>query len=142
MGLSFQIERLRNCPQRKNSNSISSSFPINKNLANQAVKTVTVTFGGIYVTFGGNITTLRGHSVTFRGDRSRFSAQLHWREWRSYDLFAYRNRWELPILEPFRDRNFLGKRYRIVTSWGENWWISGVSSPSALQRNLRSGQER
>jgi hypothetical protein len=81
MGLSFQIEWLRNCPQRKNSNSISSRFPINKNLANQAVKTVTVTFGGIYVTFGGNITTLRGHSVTFRGDRSRLSAQLHWRGW-------------------------------------------------------------
>ena len=60
MGLSFQIEWLRNCPQRKNSNSISSRFPINKNLANQAVKTVTVTFGGIYVTFGGEYHNVAG----------------------------------------------------------------------------------
>jgi hypothetical protein len=67
MGLRFQIEWFRNCPQRKNSNSISSGFLINIFLANQLVKAVTVTFRGIYVTFGGNITTLRGHSVTFGG---------------------------------------------------------------------------
>jgi hypothetical protein len=67
MGLSFQACWLKTCPQRKNSNSISSRFPINNFLANQLVAAVAVTSGGIYVTYGGNITTLRGHSVTFRG---------------------------------------------------------------------------
>ena len=121
MGLRFQIEWLRNCPQRKNSNSISSRFPVNIFLANQLVKAVAVTFRGIYVTFGGNITTLRGRSVTFRGIDRGFLRNLTGGNGTACALFPYRNRWELPILEPFCDRNFLGNGCGIVTSWGEHW---------------------
>ncbi len=53
MDLSFQICWLKTYPLRKNSNSLSARFPINKNLTNQSVATVAVTFWGIYVTSWG-----------------------------------------------------------------------------------------